>query len=197
MTTTSQAPGKELLGQLGLTSEVGKALKLSAKSMTDDKWKQHDVQHLGCTAMVTTKTSIHCRHALYYVITQMACWRRAVVNPVQGRFKTIVRVRVRVLKSLNDSHQKCANAFAVAKLELALNLNLAIVRFFMLYLTCIVLLTNVLTYLFFTVRLTVSGWNPRDSCDLMVDDVGLFFCAIWKIKIFVSELSCWNVLFLR
>ena len=54
---------------LGLTSEVRKALKLSAKSITDDKWKQHDVYHLGCTAMVTTKTS---RHALYYVITQMA-----------------------------------------------------------------------------------------------------------------------------
>ena len=29
--------------QLGLTSEVGKALKLSTKSITDDKWKQHDV----------------------------------------------------------------------------------------------------------------------------------------------------------
>ena len=39
--------------------------------MTDDKWKQHGVQHLGFITMVTTKTSIHCRHALYYVITQM------------------------------------------------------------------------------------------------------------------------------
>ena len=34
----SQAPGQELLEQLELiTSEVGKALKLSAKSMTDNK----------------------------------------------------------------------------------------------------------------------------------------------------------------
>ena len=34
---SNQAPGKELLEQLGLTPEVGKALKSSAKSMTDDK----------------------------------------------------------------------------------------------------------------------------------------------------------------
>ena len=36
-TTTSQATVRELLEQLGLTSEVRKALKLSDKSMTDNK----------------------------------------------------------------------------------------------------------------------------------------------------------------
>ena len=33
-----------------------KALKLSAKSMTDDKWQQHNIQHLGFAAMIITKS---------------------------------------------------------------------------------------------------------------------------------------------
>ena len=37
VTTSSQVHGKESLEQLGLTSEVGKALKLSAKSTIGDK----------------------------------------------------------------------------------------------------------------------------------------------------------------
>ena len=43
VTTSSQVHGKESLEQLGLTSEVGKALKLSAKSTIGDKWKEHDI----------------------------------------------------------------------------------------------------------------------------------------------------------
>ena len=47
VTTTSQAPCKELLEQLELTSDIRKALKLSAKSRTDDKWKQHNISTSG------------------------------------------------------------------------------------------------------------------------------------------------------
>ena len=39
-----------------------KALKLSAKSMTDDISKQHNVQHLGFPAMIITKSPRLCCH---------------------------------------------------------------------------------------------------------------------------------------
>ena len=63
VTTTSQAPWKELLEQLldRLISEVQNGNNMTSSS--------------SGFCLVTTKTSIHCRHALYYVITQMAYYK--------------------------------------------------------------------------------------------------------------------------
>ena len=74
VTTTSQAPGKELLEQLELTSEVRKGLTLSAKFMTNENHMTYYQNQYPLQARATVNITSLGKSPVLYIWTVLTCF---------------------------------------------------------------------------------------------------------------------------